>query len=148
MTTALLLTCTLASWYMTGVIWTVQHVHYALFAAVGPDNWDAYHAGHTRRMTPVVLIAMVLELAGAGLLALHPGGLAPQHALLRTGFALAAGTWAATFFLSVPLHSRLGRGFDDDALRQLVGTNWVRTALWTGHALVMLRIVWERLGPI
>lgn len=148
MTTALLLACTLSAWYMTGVIWTVQHVHYALFASVGSDHWETYHSGHTRRMTPVVLAAMVLELGGAGLLALHPGGLAPQHAWLWAGFALALGTWAATFFLSVPLHSRLGRGYDADTVRRLVDTNWVRTALWTGHSLVMLRVLWERLGPL
>ncbi len=147
MTIALLLICTLSAWYMTGVIWTVQWVHYALFALVGQDSWETYHAAHTQRMTGVVLLPMVLELGSAGLLALRPGTLAAQHGLLWAGFALAAGTWAATFFLSVPLHGTLGRGHDPDAIRRLVGTNWVRTALWTAHALVMLSVLWERQRP-
>lgn len=147
MTTALLLVCTLSAWYMTGVIWTVQRVHYALFSRVGKDGWNTYHAAHTERMTRVVLLPMVLELGSAAWLALKPGAMAGRHALLWAGFALAAGTWAATFFLSVPLHGTLGRGFDKDAIGRLVGTNWVRTALWTAHALLMLGVLWERLGP-
>lgn len=143
---ALLLACTLSAWYMTGVIWTVQRVHYVLFAKVGRDGWDKYHAAHTQRMTGIVLPAMTLELGSAAWLALAPGSFAAQHGWLWAGFALALGTWTATFFLSVPLHNVLGQGYNENALRRLVRTNWVRTVLWTAHALIMLRVLWERLG--
>ncbi len=58
---------------MTGVIWTVQRVHYALFSQVGKDGWKTYPAGHTRRTTGVTLGPMIVELASAGWLALRPG---------------------------------------------------------------------------
>ena len=85
-----------ATLYLWGVIWTVQLVHYPLFARVGPEQWAAYHAGHTRLMTAVVLPAMVTELGTSGLLALsRPVWLSPP--LLWAGFACAVLTWAVTF---------------------------------------------------
>lgn len=133
-----------ATLYLWGVIWTVQLVHYPLFARVGLQSWGDYHAAHTRLMTLVVLPAMVTELGASGLLALaRPPWLAPG--LLWAGFALAALTWAVTFFVSVPLHDTLSRGFDAAAIARLVTTNWLRTAFWTGHALVLLVQVWRLL---
>lgn len=133
-----------AALYMTGVIWTVQVVHYALFADVGEPAWAAYHAAHTHRMTAVVLPAMVAELISSGLLAfLSPRLFSPL--LLWLGFALAVLTWAVTFFVSVPLHAILSRDFDHDAMTRLVRTNWIRTALWTAHALLLLALLWPLL---
>jgi len=143
----LLLVCTLSAWYMTGVIWTVQRVHYALFSQVGKDGWKTYPAGHTRRMTGVTLGPMIVELASAGWLALRPGALAGQRTLLDAGFGFALSTWATTFFVSVPLHNCLSRGFDPNTIQGLVMTNWVRTAALTGHALIMFWALWERLRP-
>jgi hypothetical protein len=40
--------------------------------------------------------------------------------------------------LQVPLHTRLARGFDPAAHRQLVRTNWLRTLAWTLRALLLL----------
>jgi len=133
-----------ATLYLWGVIWTVQLVHYPLFARVGAENWHDYHTAHTRLMTLVVLPAMVTELGTAGLLALtRPAWLSPG--LLWAGFAFAVLTWAVTLFVSVPLHDTLGRGFDEAAISRLVSTNWLRTAFWTGHAAVLLVQVWRLL---
>ena len=133
-----------ATLYMWGVIWTVQVVHYPLFARVGAASWMEYHAGHTRLMTYVVLPAMVTELGTAGLLAVaRPAWLSPP--LLWAGFACAVLTWAVTFFVSVPLHDTLGRGFDAQAIARLVATNWLRTGFWTAHTLILLWQVWRLL---
>ncbi len=133
-----------ATLYMFGVIWTVQLVHYPLFARVGAAGWPEYHAAHTRLMTVVVLPAMAAELGASALLALsRPAWLSPG--LLWAGFACAALTWAATFFVSVPLHDALSRGFDSGAISRLVATNWLRTAFWTAHALLLLAQIWRLL---
>ncbi len=136
-----------ATLYLWGVIWTVQLALYPLFARVGAADWAGYHAGHARLITFVVLPAMVTELGTSGLLALlRPAWLSAP--LLWLGFALAMGTWAVTFFVSVPLHDTLSRGFDTAAIERLVSTNWLRTALWTAHALLLLFQVWRLLTPI
>jgi hypothetical protein len=58
--------------------------------------------------------------------------------------ALLAVNWLSTFLVQVPLHARLGTGFDAAAHRRLVLSNSLRTLAWTGRgvlALVMLRAV-------
>ncbi len=133
-----------ATLYMWGVIWTIQIAQYSLFARIGTAQWQDYHAVYTRSITFVVLPAMVTELGTSGLLALlRPSWLSP--ALLWAGLVCAALTWAVTFFVSVPLHDTLGRGFDASAWVRLVATNWLRTAFWTAHALILLLQLWRLL---
>lgn len=133
-----------ATLFMWGVIWTIQMAQYPLFARIGAVQWAGYHSVYTRSITIVVLPAMVTELATSGLLALtRPAWLSLP--LLWAGFACAALTWAVTFFVSVPLHDTLGRGFSADAIARLVATNWLRTLFWTTHAVILLVQVWRLL---
>ena len=37
--------------YLTGLIWTVQVVHYPSFGLVPKSAWAVFHAAHTRRMS-------------------------------------------------------------------------------------------------
>ncbi len=141
---AALLASVASALYMTGVIWTVQLVHYALFDHVGAANWRAYHAAHLQRMTWVVLAPMVIELGTSGLLVLAPPMGASRPPLVA-GLVLTALAWAVTFFVSVPLHGRLSGGWDAEAGRALLMTNWCRTALWTGHAALSLAVLWRLL---
>jgi hypothetical protein len=39
---------------LAGIGWVVQCVVYPAFALVGASEWAAYHARHTRAITPVV----------------------------------------------------------------------------------------------
>ncbi len=57
-----------ATWYMTGLVWFVQLVHYPLFAGVGTQGWTAYAAAHTRRTRWVVGPPMLVEAAASLLL--------------------------------------------------------------------------------
>jgi len=133
-----------ATLFMWGVIWTIQMAQYPLFARIGAAQWEDYHAVYTRSITVVVLPAMVTELGTSGLLALlRPAWLSPP--LLWAGFACAALTWAVTFFVSVPLHDTLGRGFSAGTIARLVATNWLRTLFWTTHAVILLVQVWRLL---
>ncbi|WP_201985925.1 hypothetical protein [Hymenobacter rubidus] len=122
--------------YLTGLIWTVQMVHYPSFGKVPKEAWAAFHAAHTRRMSYVVMAPMVLELglamwlAGAGRAEL-PGG---------TGWwslGLVLLIWAVTLFISVPFHNRLEKGFDYIAIDGLTRTNWLRTLAWTARAVLL-----------
>lgn len=125
-----------ATWFMVGLIWFVQVVHYPLFAAVGQQGWNAYSRRHQSLTTLVVGPAMLIEATSAAvLLALVPSALTATNA-----FMLAL-IWASTFFVQVPLHGRLSNGHNADVMRKLVVTNWVRTILWSvrgGLALILL----------
>lgn len=118
-----------ATFALTGLIWTVQAVHYPLLARVGRDAFPAYHQQHVRRITWVVGPLMLAEAAtGALLLAAHPGG------RWLVAFVLLIGIWLSTALLQVPCHRRLERGYDAAAIGLLVRTNWIRTLLWTARS--------------
>lgn len=124
-----------ATWYMTGVIWMVQLVHYPLFARVGEATFTEYQRAHVDGMTPVVLPAMLVELVCAAALAFR-ADLLRQPVLARVGFALLLALWGSTFLVQVPLHDRLLEGFESQSHGWLVATNWLRTVLWTLRGLI------------
>jgi hypothetical protein len=135
-----------ATIYMTGVIWLVQIVHYPLFGAVGAAEFAAYEARHRRRIVPVVLPMMALELITAAWLALHgvPG---VDGRWFAVGFLLCLLLAASTFLVQMPLHQRLERNFDPVAMRALIVTNWVRTSLWTIRTILVSWILHGLLPP-
>lgn len=129
-----------ASLALTGLIWTIQLVHYPLFGRVGAENFMAYHAEHGRRITPLVAPLMLLELIASGARLFGP---TPRLEALG-GFGLTVLVWASTALIQVPLHEALGRGAGDAAVRRLVRTNWIRTAAWTARAVLVLH--WTAAG--
>ena len=125
-----------ATWFMVGLIWFVQIVHYPLFARVGVDGWSGYSASHQARTTMVVGPVMLVEFAtAAALLVIAPG------ILSVAGAVLLGLVWASTFFVQVPLHSRLERGHAPALVRRLVATNWLRTGLWTARGVLALLLL-------
>jgi hypothetical protein len=115
-----------ATWALVGLIWTVQLVHYPLFAQVGAKAFRHYHARHTRQITWIVAPLMAAELLTAFLLVARG---VRQPWLLASLLPLAF-NWISTWRVQIPLHDRLAAGFDADVHRRLVATNWWRTAAW------------------
>jgi hypothetical protein len=128
--------CTLA---MTGLIWFVQVVHYPLFARVGAQGFAAYEAEHATRTGWVVGPLMCLELGAAFLFLLprfRPPLVPAQQAMI--GAVLVGVIWLSTALIQVPLHSRLGSGYDPAVIARLVATNWIRTVAWTLRSALVL----------
>lgn len=119
----------LTTFALLGLIWTIQLVHYPLFAYADRRAWGTFHEAHARRVTWVVGVLMPCELLLALALAWTLGTPAAW-----SGLGLLGVVWLSTVLVQVPLHQRLSRGFDRGALRALVATNWVRTAAWTMRA--------------
>lgn len=124
-----------ATWFMTGLVWFVQLVHYPLMAEVGAGEFVRYEQQHRRRTTWVVAPAMMIEAALAGWLLLGPDQGLPFWSV-AAGAALLAAIWASTFLIQVPLHERLSAGFDAAVHRRLVRTNWGRTLGWSLRAVL------------
>lgn len=137
MTDAVLIAHALSTTAMAGLIWFVQIVHYPMFARVGSEGFSRYALEHQARTTVVVLPLMLTELVSAVWL-----GFTLATPVAWAGVVLVAMVWASTFLLQVPIHARLGSGFDARLVRRLVLTNWVRTALWSARAyLAVLMLV-------
>jgi hypothetical protein len=124
-----------ATLVLVGIIWTIQVVHYPLFAAVGAEAFVAYEAAHATRITALIAVPWAVQgLTTAALVVAPPAG-APRW-LVWVAALLAAAPVLVTVTMSVPAHERLAGGFDAAAHARLVGTNWLRTAAWTAHGAV------------
>jgi hypothetical protein len=115
-----------AVFLLTGLIWTIQLVHYPGFADVERRQWPAYHRRHSRNITIIVLPLMLTELATSAWLLWH--SLGTLH-LVFLGCSLF--TWLLTALVFVPIHQRIGARPNEGYLRKLNNSNWLRTLTWT-----------------
>ena len=130
-----------ATWFMVGLIWFVQIVHYPLMGAVPANSFSAYARTHQRRTTWVVGPVMFFETSFALLLVWLPNGEFMDMTLRWTGLALLALIWASTFLLQVPLHAKLATGFDRTNWKRLVASNWLRTIAWSVRGIIALLLL-------
>ncbi len=130
-----------ATWFMVGLIWFVQVVHYPLMGAVPASVFSEYAAAHQRRTTWVVGPMMLLEAGSALLLVLVPHGQVVGMPTRWIGLGLLAFIWVSTFSVQVPLHVKLTKGFDRVVWQRLVATNWLRTGAWTVRGIIALLLL-------
>jgi hypothetical protein len=127
-----------ATWFMIGLIWTMQIVHYPLWIDIGKRESANYHGRHTRRIGWLVGIVGGVEfLTGSALLALIP------DALSASGMSLLTTIWLVTAFVQMPLHKRLGSYWSDSAIHRLIRGNWIRTLLWSMRGSIALALIWR-----
>jgi hypothetical protein len=124
------------TWILVGLIWVIQVVHYPLFGAVAEEAFKAYHLRHTTQITWIAGPLMVAELGTAAFL-LFAGG---TDFWLRASIFPLLFTWGCTGWVQIPLHERLSHGYDVQAHRRLVRTNWLRTVAWTLRGVCLLMI--------
>lgn len=120
------------TWFLVGLIWIVQRVHYPSMHYVEPDRFAVFEKMHCDRIGQIVAPMMIFEGAiAAGLMFLAPNSMA--LALSVIGAVLAAIIWWSTFFIQVPLHNHLQRGRNTDTINRLIATNWIRTIAWSAR---------------
>ena len=137
---------TAASFYMLGVIWQIQILQYPAFQLIDARSFAKHHAFHTRRISYVVILPMLLELGSSFLLLFM--NFEPHNTINIIGFLLVISIWTSTFFIQVPLHEKLKNSEGDlsENIKRLITTNWLRTLLWSlkaGLAVLALMFLFE-----
>ena len=140
--TWILLAHAMATFFMVGLIWFVQLVHYPLLKRVGKRDFPQYEAAHCRLTTWVVGPPMLVEAATAPILFWY-SPFAATTWMLRMGMALLLVIWLSTALLQVPRHRDLGLSFQSAAHRRLVATNWVRTVAWSLRGVIAVMVLAE-----
>lgn len=118
--------------FMAGLIWLVQLVHYPGFTFVESKQFLEFHAFHSKKITFIVLPVMTIELMTAFLLSLS------WNQIFIWNFISVVILWVLTGLVSVPIHSSLTAGMDLKKIHRLVLTNWFRTATWTVRSIAIL----------
>ena len=116
------------------LIWLVQLIIYPGFRYYSPTELAIWHPKYSNLIT---LVVGPLMLAQVGLVGNNLWQRYSWPALLS---ALLVGLmWAATAFVSVPIHNAIAGGDASSAtLARLVATNWYRTVGWTAIFLLGL----------
>ncbi|MFZ4405583.1 MAG: hypothetical protein ACOYOK_15930 [Pseudobdellovibrionaceae bacterium] len=120
--------------FMTGLIWIIQILHYPTFEKIPEKDFLNFHSWHSTKITYLVGPVMLLELATAILLF----WLGTNNNLYALNLILLVLIWLSTFFLSVPLHNKLTKNKNDQHIKNLVRTNWLRTSLWSLRLFILL----------
>jgi hypothetical protein len=128
-----------AALFMTGLIWTIQVVHYPSFHFVDKAEFITFESFHSMRISMIVIPVMVLELITAAALVYYFG--TTGKFVFVANLVLLLGVWAVTFFISAPLHGELASGYDQAKVSWLVNSNWFRTALWSIRSLGLCALV-------
>jgi len=135
-----------ATFFMVGLIWFVQIVHYPLHAQVGHANFRGYQASHMKRTSFVVAIPMAIEAMGAIWFALVPMPGTPAGSGLL-GAAVMLTIWSMTASIQAPQHTKLLNGFEQSLHRKLVLGNWSRTVLWSVRGIIILWALGSLFSP-
>jgi hypothetical protein len=119
-----------ATWFMVGLIWMVQVVHYPLFRAIPADAFRSYEVAHTAAIGRLLIVPAGIEVVSAAALVWNRPDGVPLGMVMLSG-ALLAAIWVATALVQAPLHRRLLDGYDRATVDRLVRSNWFRTGAWT-----------------
>ena len=118
---------------MVGIIWVIQLLHYPSFHFINEKKYVEFQYFHMRRISFIVIPAMLLEFASASLLAYFF-----RSSLTIILLALLLGIWGITFIFFTNMHQKLTTGYDQTTVDTLVKINWSRTALWSLRLIILL----------
>ena len=124
----------ISAFLLTGVIWTIQIVHYPSFHYIDKISFTNFHHFHERRISIIVMPLMLIELTTSTALYINN----MSSIVFALNLLIVVLIWCSTFFIQVPIHSILSQKKDKDLIDKLVNTNWIRTFLWSMRMLLII----------
>lgn len=118
---------------LTGLIWTIQLVHYPSFQYIDQNRFIDFEKFHTKTISYIVVPLMLLELFSGSIHVFY----SENGAYQLFNYLMLILIWISTFLLSVPIHQKLNKGFSADLIEKLIITNWPRTILWTLRSFLL-----------
>ena len=129
-----------STFYLLGMIYIIQVIHYPVLALIGKDEFVECHAKHVNQTTFVIAIPMIIEFITMLLLLLSSPVFRNDPAFIFASVMIIL-IWCVTFFISVPLHNILATGYDQKAWKTLLKTNWIRTGAWSIRAALLFYLL-------
>ncbi|MCB1176195.1 MAG: hypothetical protein KDK36_01335 [Leptospiraceae bacterium] len=128
--------------FMTGLIWLIQLIHYPAYKYIAEDYFSIYQNFHTKTITYIVFPLMSFEsVSGFILIFLIP--ISSFFFLLN--FIGIISIWLVTGLLSVPAHNKLNSGKNFKVIKKLILSNWLRTIIWSIRSLFFIIFLIDKL---
>jgi hypothetical protein len=137
-----LLACNVAlAGYNAGSMWTLQLMHYPLYASIGAGEFRAYiEANNRSAVLPAIVPALaffVASIVTAAVTRREARVAAIVQVVASVGVIASTARWQGR------LHAALARdGYSAERIAELVSTNWIRTALLTVSLVAALYLLW------
>ena len=126
-----------SAFFATGLIWTIQLVHYPSMRFVSRDKFELFHSFHQLRISIIAMPLMAIELITTIILFMQ--NIENESSLIfKINLIIVTLIWFSTFFIQVPLHQKLSKGKKTSLIDKLVLTNWFRTVLWTLRSILII----------
>lgn len=110
---------------MFSLIVVIQIVIYPLFQKINFSNLESYHSDYVNRISIIVIPMMILEFLVALSLLIY----AKTYLTIFSSILLLI-IYFSTYFIQVPIHSKINNNTNTVILKRLVHTNWIRTFGW------------------
>ena len=125
---------TIINFGLVVLIWLVQLIIYPSLAHISEADFISWHRRYVRTISIIVTPLMIAQMLLAAEMLNRDRNL--PHMLIVLCIAI---IWIASFALSVPCHKALQQhGKNQTVIHRLVGTNWIRTMLWSAIFLLGL----------
>lgn len=120
----------ISTFFMVGVIWVVQIVHYPSFYFIDKQKYQVFQEFHMHKISMIVVPMMVLEIFSGLILIFnfyHNNG----HTTFYLSVFMLICIWTITGSIFTKLHNELLKGYDKSIIKKIIEWNWSRTLLWT-----------------
>lgn len=129
-----------SSFFLCGLIWMVQLVHYPMFYHLDKTNFSSHIAFHGFRISFIVIPLMITELITSFALVY----LSAQYFYFHfSGLIAVIIIWLTTFMVQVPLHKSLSQKRNKYMIHKLIRSNIIRTTLWSVKSLLGAVILYQ-----
>jgi hypothetical protein len=125
---------------LTGLIWTIQLVHYPSFRFIRENDFSEFEKFHCHSVSFIVAPLMLMELVLASLL-LNFHLDSEFFAVVLITFSLVLLVWLSTLIFQMPYHNKLAKGYDPLVQKLLVKSNWIRTIAWSIRLILLIWLI-------
>lgn len=131
-----------STFFMVGLIWHMQIVHFPLFLIINEKQFHHYYVAHAYSSRWVIFIPMFIELlTGIGLFIWRPEPLKTWSLGVLTG--LLVFLWLYTLLVMIPMQKNLKNEYSIDMIYNVTWANWARTVAWSARGIILGWLVYK-----
>jgi len=123
------------TFFMTGLCWFVQIVHYPLFRMIPEKVFPSYEKKNIK--TGFITIPIMVTELLTGLYLLYNN----QNLFFFLNIVFLGIIGLSTVIFQGPIHLKLRQNVSPELISRLIQTNWIRTISWTVRTCLLMYLM-------